>query len=108
LLNRDATPDTIVSSITSTNLTRALLLGVYALTYSLISSVCYAIIFIVGGSTAGSDFVVIYLSQKKNKDVGSLFIILNLMNMSIGILLGSYTTSVLYGAYYGHVGMFSG
>jgi uncharacterized membrane-anchored protein YitT (DUF2179 family) len=37
-----------------------MLLLVYSIIFALISSACYALMFIVGGSTAGSDYLTIY------------------------------------------------
>jgi uncharacterized membrane-anchored protein YitT (DUF2179 family) len=42
------------------NITKAMLLLVYSVIFALISSACYALMFIIGASTAGSDYLTIY------------------------------------------------
>jgi uncharacterized membrane-anchored protein YitT (DUF2179 family) len=68
---------------------------VYSVVFALISSSCYALMFIIGGSTAGSDYLTIYWSQEKNKNVGTMFIIITSVSMIIGIFLGSYVAGGL-------------
>jgi uncharacterized membrane-anchored protein YitT (DUF2179 family) len=46
--------------VTEQNINKALLLLVYSVVFALISSACYAMMFIIGGSTAGSDYLTIY------------------------------------------------
>jgi uncharacterized membrane-anchored protein YitT (DUF2179 family) len=46
--------------------------------------------YIIGGSTAGSDYVTVYFSQEKNKNLGGMFIIINGTFMLAGILIGSF------------------
>jgi uncharacterized membrane-anchored protein YitT (DUF2179 family) len=50
----------IKNIVVDSNLTRAFLLLVYSVVFALISSICYALMFILGGSTAGSDYLTIY------------------------------------------------
>jgi uncharacterized membrane-anchored protein YitT (DUF2179 family) len=54
----------------------------------------------LGGSTGGSDFVTIYLSQEKNKNVGFMFIIVNAICMLVGITIGSYSAGILINSTY--------
>ncbi|MDR0986046.1 MAG: DUF2179 domain-containing protein [Mycoplasmataceae bacterium] len=80
----------IVSTVTNENITRAFLLIVYCIVFSLISGLSYAIMFSIGGSTAGSDYLTIYWSQEKNKNVGGVFAIISSVSMFLGICMGTY------------------
>ncbi|GHU31947.1 hypothetical protein FACS1894166_04330 [Bacilli bacterium] len=77
------------------NITRAFLLLVYSIIFSLVSALCYTLMFIIGGSTAGSDYLTIFWSQEKNKNVGSIFIIITSVSMLMGIAMGTYGAGAL-------------
>jgi uncharacterized membrane-anchored protein YitT (DUF2179 family) len=47
-------------------------------------------LFVIGGSTAGSDFITVYYSVKKHKDLGLMYGIINALFMISGYLIGSY------------------
>lgn len=83
------------STIISENVTKIVLLIVYATVYALISSTIYTIVFILGGSTAGSDFVIIYWSQERNKNVGLISIFTQGTLMVVGVFLGTYCSSLI-------------
>jgi uncharacterized membrane-anchored protein YitT (DUF2179 family) len=68
----------------------ALLMFIYAVAYGLAISLCYAIIYIVGGCTAGLDFVSIYYATRKDKNLGFILTIFNGASMLLGSILGSY------------------
>lgn len=85
----------VVGNVVDENITKAMLLLVYSVIFALISSACYALMFIIGASTAGSDYLTIYWSQEKNKNVGTIFIIITSISMIIGIFLGSYVSGGL-------------
>jgi uncharacterized membrane-anchored protein YitT (DUF2179 family) len=53
------------------------------------------LMFIIGGSTAGSDYLTIFWSQEKNKNVGSIFIIITSVSMLMGITMGTYGAGAL-------------
>lgn len=91
----DGRAEWIQNLVENSNITNAFLLFLYCFGYSLISSLGYALVYILGGSTGGSDFITIYLSQEKNKNVGLMFIIVNAICMIIGITIGSYGAGVL-------------
>jgi uncharacterized membrane-anchored protein YitT (DUF2179 family) len=96
----NARADWIISYVTGENITNAFLLLLYCFIYAIISSLGYALIYILGGSTGGSDFITIYLSQEKNKKVGLMFIIVNAICMLIGITIGSYGAGCLVDSQY--------
>jgi uncharacterized membrane-anchored protein YitT (DUF2179 family) len=52
-------------------------------------------VFIIGGTSAGSDYITMYLSEVKNKSVGSMFVLLNSCFMIGGVTLGSFASSVI-------------
>jgi uncharacterized membrane-anchored protein YitT (DUF2179 family) len=68
-------------------------LFVYAITYGFLSSVGYAILYIVGGCSAGGDFISIYFFSIKHKSLGGLMIIVNSTLMIIGSIIGSYISA---------------
>jgi uncharacterized membrane-anchored protein YitT (DUF2179 family) len=72
---------------------KALLLFIYALVYGIMASISYAILYIIGGCSAGSDFVSIYYSSVKHKPLGGLMIIVNSSLMIIGSVIGSYVSA---------------
>lgn len=96
----NARADWIVNFVTNENIANTFLLLLYCFVYAIISSLGYALVYILGGSTGGSDFVTIYLSQEKNKNVGLMFIIINLICMLIGITIGSYGAGMLINSKY--------
>jgi uncharacterized membrane-anchored protein YitT (DUF2179 family) len=51
--------------------------------------------FILGGSTGGSDYITVYFSQIKNKSLGNMFIIINSFCLIVGVSLGSYTSGAI-------------
>jgi uncharacterized membrane-anchored protein YitT (DUF2179 family) len=91
----DARADWVINFVTNENIANSFLLLLYCCVYAIISSLGYAMVYIIGGSTGGSDFVTIYFSQEKNKNVGLMFIIINAICMSIGITIGSYGAGIL-------------
>jgi uncharacterized membrane-anchored protein YitT (DUF2179 family) len=71
------------------------LLFIYAIAYGFISALCYAILYIIGGCSAGGDFISIYYSSIKHKPLGGLMIIVNSSMMLIGSIIGSYISAGL-------------
>lgn len=72
-----------------------MLLFVYAFIYSFFTAFAYTIMFILGGSTGGSDYITVYFSQIKNKSLGNMFIIINSFCLIVGVSLGSYTSGAI-------------
>jgi uncharacterized membrane-anchored protein YitT (DUF2179 family) len=74
---------------------KALLLFIYAIVYGLFSSLCYAILYIIGGCSAGGDFISIYYSSIRHKPLGGLMIVVNSSLQFIGAIVGSYISAGL-------------
>ncbi len=89
--------ENIIFSITSKNITEFFLLIVYALVFSIFSSLFGAVMYMISGSTAGGDIITIYYSQEKHKNLGFIMIIYNSIMMILGVLFGSYLSGVVYG-----------
>ena len=89
--------DQIAYSITSENLTKSFSLVIYALMYSFVYAFCNAGIFIIGGSSMGTESIAIYISEKKNKDVGTTLKFIQMGCLIAGILMGSYATGIIAG-----------
>jgi len=87
--------DFITYTVTNANVTRSLSLFLYTMVYAGISGLVYSLIFIIGGSTAGSDYITIYVSEAKNKSTGSIFTILNASFMFCGIVLGTFASTIV-------------
>ncbi|GHU47975.1 hypothetical protein FACS1894218_3650 [Bacilli bacterium] len=87
----------VYTDVTVENITKVVLLLVYSVVFSLISALCYTLMFILGGSTAGSDYLTIYWSQEKNKNIGGIFIIITSVSMILGISMGTYGAGALVG-----------
>ena len=93
-------PEPTVYYVFSANIVKSFLLIVYAFAYSLISSVGNAILYIIGGSSAGSEMVALYLSEEKNKDVTYSLKISQSVNLFLGALLGSYASGIIVNSQY--------
>lgn len=79
-----------VEAIRSGNNVRVISLFFYSLVFSSSSAFITSILFVIGGSTAGSDFITVYYSVKKHKDLGLMYGIINALFMISGYLIGSY------------------
>jgi uncharacterized membrane-anchored protein YitT (DUF2179 family) len=55
----------------------------------------YSILYIIGGCSAGGDFISIYHSSVKHKPLGGLMIIINSSMMVVGSIIGSYISAGL-------------
>ncbi|WP_391591900.1 YitT family protein, DUF2179 domain-containing protein [[Mycoplasma] cavipharyngis] len=77
------------------DLVRIVPLFFYAVVGSLIAPFAYAVIYIVGSSTGGTDFVSYYFSIKKHKPLGTTVIIFNTVSLFIGTFIGSYIAASL-------------
>ncbi|MBR2651279.1 hypothetical protein IKE96_00585 [bacterium] len=47
-------------------------------------------IYILGASSGGTDFMGFYYSKIKNKSIGNLLTIFNVISLVIGVILGSF------------------
>jgi uncharacterized membrane-anchored protein YitT (DUF2179 family) len=67
----------------------------YAIAYAIIISVFYAILYIIGGSSAGSDFYTVYMSRSKGKPVGKIYMLINGSFMMLGVFMGSFISPII-------------
>lgn len=88
-------PRSLVDNYDPSNYVKPFLLILSTVTYAFIASFVFATLFIVGGSTAGTDVISVYLAGEKKKNVGTLFLILNICMISLGSLLGTYIPACL-------------
>ncbi|MDE7433600.1 MAG: YitT family protein [Mycoplasmoidaceae bacterium] len=68
-----------------------------ALIYGFISSIAFAMLYIVGSCTAGLDIISIFYATKKNKNISGMLVIINSISMIIGATLGSYLSGGIIG-----------
>jgi len=67
-----------------------LYLFLYAAIYGICTGLCYSLLYIVGASSAGLDFVSIYYATKKQKNLGGILVIINSSAMLLGTIIGTY------------------
>ena len=76
---------------------KSFFLLLYAIAFGIITSYCYALLYIIGSCSAGLDFISIYYSTKKNKNISSTLFIINTLSMLVGSLFGSYfSAGIIY------------
>ena len=95
ITDRSVVPDSTYQDILSLNIVRSFLLIVYAFAFSIISSISNAILYIIGGSSAGTEMVALYVSEKKNRDVTVSLKISQTFCLIMGGILGSYITGIV-------------
>lgn len=69
----------------------------YALVFSLFNGVYLAAIYILGGSSGGTDVVATYISKVKVKSIGGILTYFNLASLVIGVAIGSFTPVMMLG-----------
>lgn len=74
------------------NTSEGLVIGlfVYSLVYSIINGFVVSCVYILGSSSGGTDFIGFYYSKIKNKSIGNLLTIFNVISLVIGVILGSF------------------
>ncbi len=72
------------------------LLLIYSIISGLLFALPYTLIYIFSGCTGGSDVVSIYYAIQKNRNIGSIIIIVNIICLMIATLLGSFGAQALY------------
>ncbi len=70
-------------------------LFIYGFLYGFLQAICYATLFIIGTSSGGLDFIVVWYAEKKYKDLGTVFTYFNILCFVISYFLGTYVTSSL-------------
>lgn len=73
--------------------TKSLMLLLYGAMYGIVSSVCYAILYIIGGCSGGMDYIGIYYATKKQKPLGATLVAINASALVLGTIIGSYIPS---------------
>ena len=87
----------IKSDILTENISKSFSLLLYAIMFSFIYAFCNAGIYIIGGSSMGTESLAIYVSEKKNKDVGTMLKTIQMFCLIVGIVVGSYVTGIIAG-----------
>ncbi|MBU4689975.1 DUF2179 domain-containing protein [Mycoplasma zalophidermidis] len=62
----------------------------YAMLFGILQAIFNAVLLITGSSSAGFDIVAIYMSKKKFRDMGSVFLLIHLVCLIIANLFGTY------------------
>lgn len=88
-------PRALADDYHPSNFVKPVLLILSTATYAFIASFVFAVIFIAGGSTAGTDIISVYLAGAKKKDVGSFFLALNLIMITLASAIGTFTPACL-------------
>ncbi len=83
-------PESLAIGYSPANYVKPILLILSTVTYAFIASFVFAVLFIVGGSTAGTDIISVYLASEKKKDVGTFFLALNLVMITLASALGTF------------------
>ncbi len=69
----------------------------YALVFSLFNGIYLAAIYILGGSSGGTDVVATYISKVKVKSIGGILTYFNIASLVIGVAVGSFTPVLMLG-----------
>ncbi|MCQ3914664.1 MAG: YitT family protein [Mycoplasmoidaceae bacterium] len=88
-------PKDIAGNYDPSNYVKPLLLILSTVTYAFIASFVFAILFIVGGSTAGTDVISVYLAAEKKMNIGTFFLALNIIMITLASTLGSFLPAFL-------------
>lgn len=77
------------------NYAKPFFLLIAQLVYAFAGGFAFSIIYIIGGSTAGTDFLSVYLSAKKGMNVSTAFFFINLGCVILASVLGCYIPAAL-------------
>lgn len=75
--------------------TAQLSLFVYGIVYGVIQAIFYAILFILGCSSAGLDMIIVWYAEKKYKDIGTVFTYFNILCFMFSYVIGTYVPASL-------------
>ena len=95
IVDPNAVSDVVKSDILTQNVTASFLLILYAVIYAIITAVSNAILYIIGGSSAGTELISLYLSEERNKDISSFLKFFQSTCMFTGSTLGCYVSGML-------------
>ncbi|MDR2829213.1 MAG: hypothetical protein LBV48_01275 [Mycoplasmataceae bacterium] len=87
--------DSTAAMVRNGNYSSGIALIFYAVIFACFSALITSALFIIGGSTAGSDFITVYYSVKTHSDVGRVYMIINASFMTVGYILGSYVSGIM-------------
>lgn len=79
----------------TTNSNAIISMFVYGIIYGILTGFYFSILYILGGSTGGTDIPAYYTQKKKNKSIGLILTYFNLASLLIGIILGSFITFLM-------------
>lgn len=65
-------------------------LFIYSMANAIVNGICYSSIYILGASTGGNDIIGFYYSKVKNKSIGNLLTIFNVISLLVGVTIGSF------------------
>ncbi|WP_051675845.1 YitT family protein [Ureaplasma canigenitalium] len=65
-------------------------LFVYSIVFSIFDGIFISVVYIVGGSSGGTDVASFYYSKKYGKPIGSILTYFNVATLILGIILGSF------------------
>lgn len=74
----------------SSDASKAVGLLCYGLIFAFTSAFFYTILFVIGASTGGTDFISQYFAKTRHKSLGGILLYANLSTLLIGVLIGSY------------------
>lgn len=74
----------------SSDASKAVGLLCYGLIFAFTSAFFYTILFVIGASTGGTDFISQYFAKTRHKSLGGILLYANLGTLLIGVLIGSY------------------
>lgn len=95
IIDPKSVADTTKIDILNQNITASFLLILYAIIYAITTSVSNAILYIIGGSSAGTELISLYLSEEKNRDISTFLKIFQSSCMFGGSILGSYVSGTI-------------
>ncbi|MCV3753927.1 YitT family protein [Ureaplasma zalophigenitalium] len=68
---------------------------VYAIIYAIFDAILISLVYIVGGTSGGTDIISFWYSKKKSKPIGNILTYFNAFTLFIGIILGSFVPACL-------------
>lgn len=65
-------------------------LFIYGIIYGIIQAILYSILFILDCSSAGLDMIIVWYSEKKYKNIGTIFTYFNILFFVVSYIIGTY------------------
>ncbi|MBQ6954724.1 MAG: YitT family protein [Mycoplasma sp.] len=95
IIDPNQVADSVKTDILNQNITSSFLLILYAVIYAIVTAVSNAVLYIIGGSSAGTELISLYLSEEKNRDISTFLKIFQSSCMFIGSVLGCYVSGII-------------